>query len=190
MSDTTPARALSLRQANFVTEYLKDGNATQAAIRAGYARTTAEAQASRLLGIVGVREAIEAARADYVKAAGVDIVRLLREANAIALSDISKAFDPTTGKLLAAHQMPKEALAALASVKVVEMAGGDGEVPLYTKEVKLWDKPGAIFKLLEFVQGRLGQQAPNVTINAGTIVVAETNQLLDALRKRREELAR
>ena len=52
---------LTARQMRFVDEYLKDLNATQAAIRAGYKATTAvAANAARLLTNVKVQEAIEA----------------------------------------------------------------------------------------------------------------------------------
>lgn len=48
--------ALTAKQQRFVDEYLKDLNATQAAIRAGYSPKTADQQASRLLTNVKVRE--------------------------------------------------------------------------------------------------------------------------------------
>ena len=52
---------LTARQMRFVDEYLKDLNATQAAIRAGYKATTAvAANAARLLKHDKVQEAIEA----------------------------------------------------------------------------------------------------------------------------------
>ena len=52
---------LTARQQRFVDEYLKDLNATQAAIRAGYKATTAvAANAARLLTNDKVQEAIEA----------------------------------------------------------------------------------------------------------------------------------
>ena len=52
--------ALTPRQQRFVDEYLVDLNATQAAVRAGYSKRTAEQQGPRLLGNVGVAAAIAA----------------------------------------------------------------------------------------------------------------------------------
>ena len=49
-------RDLTHRQQKFVLEYVKDQNATQACIRAGYSAKTAEQAGPRLLGHVGVRE--------------------------------------------------------------------------------------------------------------------------------------
>ena len=51
---------LTARQMRFVDEYLKDLNATQAAIRAGYAAKTANANAARIMVNDGIQEAIEA----------------------------------------------------------------------------------------------------------------------------------
>ena len=55
-----PASALTPRQQAFVDAYA--GNATEAAIAAGYSRQTARAQGSRLLTNADIREAIEARR--------------------------------------------------------------------------------------------------------------------------------
>lgn len=49
---------LNTQQRRFVAEYLKDGNATKAAIRAGYSKKTAQEQSSRLLSNVMVAQAI------------------------------------------------------------------------------------------------------------------------------------
>jgi len=52
-------KPLSPKQRRFVSEYLKDQNATAAAKRAGYSKKTADTQGPRLLENVGVREAID-----------------------------------------------------------------------------------------------------------------------------------
>lgn len=49
---------LTAQQRLFVAEYLKDNNATQSAIRAGYSKKTAQEQSSRLLSNVKVAQAI------------------------------------------------------------------------------------------------------------------------------------
>ncbi|HID8900207.1 TPA: terminase small subunit [Enterobacter hormaechei] len=49
---------LTAQQRIFVAEYLKDNNATRAAIRAGYSKKTAQEQSSRLLSNVMVAQAI------------------------------------------------------------------------------------------------------------------------------------
>ncbi len=51
-------KKLTPKQAKFVGEYMIDLNATQAAIRAGYSKKTANPAGARLLANVSVKEAI------------------------------------------------------------------------------------------------------------------------------------
>lgn len=50
---------LNDRQGLFVSEYIKDMNATQAAIRAGYSQKTAYSQGQRLLKNVEIKRAVD-----------------------------------------------------------------------------------------------------------------------------------
>lgn len=52
-------KGLTPKQRRFVTEYLRDQNATQAAIRCGYKKINADVTGPRLLGIVGIRAAVD-----------------------------------------------------------------------------------------------------------------------------------
>lgn len=58
---------LTDQQMRFVTEYLKDCNGKQAAIRAGYAPRSAEVQASRLLSLDKVQNEIKARQTELRK---------------------------------------------------------------------------------------------------------------------------
>lgn len=60
--------ALTEKQKAFADEYLIDLNGTQAAIRAGYSKKTANEQASRLLANVNVKEYIQNRMAEKEKA--------------------------------------------------------------------------------------------------------------------------
>jgi phage terminase small subunit len=51
-------KKLTDKQYRFIDEYLKDSNATQAAIRSGYSSKTADVQGPRLLGNVRISEEI------------------------------------------------------------------------------------------------------------------------------------
>ncbi len=55
---------MTAKQQRFADEYLIDCNATQAAIRAGYARNSANEQGARLLAKASVREYIDARLAE------------------------------------------------------------------------------------------------------------------------------
>lgn len=137
---------LTPKQALFVREYLVDLNATQAAIRAGYSPETAESQGSRLLRKVKVREAIEEANEERLERVEVAADEVLRELKRIGLSDIVDIFDEE-GRLLPFTQIPKDTRRAISAIKVksyTEPGSGEDPVEVWTTEIKLWDKPGAL----------------------------------------------
>ncbi|MHC4133125.1 MAG: terminase small subunit, partial [Planctomycetota bacterium] len=74
----------------FVNEYVKDYNATQAAIRAGYAKKYADRQAHKLVGNSRVKEAIEARRQEISRKADVEISEIVAELRSIAFTDGSR----------------------------------------------------------------------------------------------------
>lgn len=61
MNNSQPKRGLTAKQRVFVSEYLIDLNATQAAIRAGYSQKTAEVIASENLRKPNISKAIQEA---------------------------------------------------------------------------------------------------------------------------------
>jgi phage terminase small subunit len=76
---------VNARRQRFVAEYLKDLNATQAALRAGYAKKAAYQQGVRLLRNAQVAAAVEAGKAKRMQRIEIDqdkvIAGLLREAD-------------------------------------------------------------------------------------------------------------
>ena len=75
-------KKLNPKQEMFVQEYLKDLNATQAAIRAGYSEKTAQEQGSRLLSHAMVKAAVEEAKAERVERIQIDqdyVLRIITE---------------------------------------------------------------------------------------------------------------
>ena len=67
------------RQTRFVQEYLIDPNGTQAAILAGYAEKSAHVQASRLLIIDKIAEAVSAGQAKAAQDAEITLGWLIQE---------------------------------------------------------------------------------------------------------------
>ena len=61
---------LSPKRENFCLQYIKDSNATQAAIRAGYSEKTAKEQGSRLLTNVAVKTRVKELQAKRAKDCG------------------------------------------------------------------------------------------------------------------------
>ena len=91
------------KQERFVEEYLIDLNATQAAIRAGYAKTNADVTGPRLLGNVGIAEAIKAGqekKAEKLDITALDLVKEYEEVRAKAMesSQLSAANSAIAGK--------------------------------------------------------------------------------------------
>lgn len=93
--------ALTAKQQRFVDEYLKDLNATQAAIRAGYSKKTADQQASRLLTNVKVRAYLAERQDDRSKRTEITQDMVLNELAKIGFSDIRKVVRWGTTEIVA-----------------------------------------------------------------------------------------
>lgn len=171
------------RQRLFVREYLRDLNATRAAIRAGYSKASATTEGPRLLDNAGVRQAIDSALADRELRVEAKADEVLRELLAFARTDIRDAFDEN-GRLLAVHEMPEHVAKAISSVKVFEEFEGAGKDRVQVgevREVKFWDKS----KALELLGRHLKMFAEKHEFEAGDKLM----QLLGASTKKPEELA-
>lgn len=138
--------ALTPKQNAFVAEYLKDLNATEAAIRAGYSKKTAHSAGPRLLANVEVKQAVDEALARRAARVEVKSDDVLRELLRLAMVDVGEAFD-TDGKLRALHEMPADVRRAISAVEVTTSADDDGELSRLTK-VKFWDKKGSLDSLM------------------------------------------
>ena len=82
---------LTMKQRKFVNAYCESGNATNAAIKAGYSENTAESQGSRLLKNVKIRKAIEAKEREFEMAS-----LITKEYVLAALKDIADNKDEQT----------------------------------------------------------------------------------------------
>lgn len=113
-------RGLNYRQARFVMEYLKDGNGTQAAIRAGYAENGAEVHAFHLLRLPKIQDKICAARAELDKQLNLSVERVLREYMRIGFLDPAELFDEA-GNLPPLKEIPADARRAITGIEVEEL---------------------------------------------------------------------
>jgi phage terminase small subunit len=143
---------LTDKQRRFVTEYLKDANALQAAQRAGLAYGVGD----QMLAYPHVRAEIERRQRKVEELAEVTAAEVVRELWRVANSDIGNFFTDN-GSLKRFQDMTPEQRRAIASVDVDELfegVGQDREQVGETKKVKLWDKVRALeilakkFKLL------------------------------------------
>lgn len=147
--------ALTAKQQRFVDEYLKDLNATQAAIRAGYSKNTADQQASRLLTNVKVRAYLAERQDDRSKRTEITQDMVLRELAKIGFSDIRKVvrWGETQVRMVdgdegeAEDMVPYHGLALIDSTEVDDAtAAAIAEVSQGRDglKVKLHDKKGAL----------------------------------------------
>lgn len=81
------ASALPPRRQRFVFEYLKDLNGTQAAIRAGYARSQADVEAWRLLQDPDVQAAVKALQDERARELKLEANEVLRHLVELAIAD-------------------------------------------------------------------------------------------------------
>lgn len=127
------------RQYRFVEEYVIDLNGTKAAIRAGYAVNGADVTAVRLLALPRVADEVERLKEWHATKSGVTKDRVLRELAAMAFSSIKDYVIDDAGNLSLAPGAPRNAMAAVASIKRKAWDDGEGG---HTVEVefKLWGK--------------------------------------------------
>lgn len=157
------AKGISEKAKKFAEEYLKDLNATQAAIRAGYAADSAGVTGSKLLKSAKVKSIVDAGMQERSERTAITADRVLQELWRIATSDLAKAFDEA-GSLLPVHKMPPEARAALAAIETDELFEGQGEerqLSGLSRKVKHWDK----VKALELVGKHLGMWKDKVELS-------------------------
>ena len=123
----TGPRPLTPKQQRFVAEYLKDLNATQAAIRAGYSEKTANEQGARLLAKASVREAVTEGQARQLVAAGLTAVDTKEAIRRQVCGDVRRLFDEH-GSVRPIHTLSAEDAALIAAFEVVikNAAVGDG----------------------------------------------------------------
>ncbi len=118
------------KHAAFAREFIVDLNKTQAAIRAGYSKKTAETQACRLFRNAKVRAEIDrllSKRAAKVEVTADDVFRELKR---IAFADPSGVLGEN-GYLLTLNEMPEDVRRTISSV---DMSGDGGT------KIKFWDK--------------------------------------------------
>lgn len=172
---------LNPKQRLFVAEYLKDKNATQAAVRAGYSAKTANEQGSRLLANASIRQAVDSHLAAQEKRVLISADQVLLELKRIALVDLVEAYTPE-GKLKPMHEIPADTRRAIVGVEVDEIWDGYGEereVIGETKKLKMADK----IRALELLGKHLKLFTDKIEIGAD-------DSLADLIKEARERKAR
>lgn len=144
---------LNQKQDTFCKEYLKCGNATKAAILAGYSKKTAYSIGARLLKNVEIQTRLDELREDLAGTIGVSRERIANELSKIAFSNIS---DSRTSwmTLKDFKKLTDDQKAAIA--EVCHETRGAGRTAIKMVKIKLHSKLSAIEELNKM----LGFNAP------------------------------
>jgi phage terminase small subunit len=149
----------SKRERMFVSEYLVDLNATQAAVRAGYSPRSAPHHAHRVLNRPRVKAAIEAAMAARERKLEITAEQVLREIALLGFANVMDYFTPQADGTACVDlsRLTRGQAAAITEVTVEEFVSGRGAAGREVKrvKVKLADKS----RNLELVGKHLGMFA-------------------------------
>lgn len=161
------------RQVRFAQEYCVDHNATQAAIRAGYAAKTANIHSSRLLANASVRARIAEVQAKLALRVEVSQERVVEGIIDVGFSNITDIIswdaDGSAFHMVASEDLPAAVRRSVKKIKVkrtrqVSGSRADPEVwEIENIEIELHDK----LKALELIGKHVGMwPAKPVEINA------------------------
>jgi len=139
---------LTPKKKRFSEEYIIDLNGTQAAIRAGYSKKTANEQASRLLANVNIQEYVKELSQKRQERTQITADMVIKELALLAFSDTGNLFTKDGG-LTHISSMPESVTRTISEVTSrFERPRGndDGEVAEIVK-IKCYDKKGALDSL-------------------------------------------
>lgn len=169
-----PLKPLTDQQKVFVSEYLKDRKAGNAAARAGYSEKNADQLGYQLLQNPSVRAAVDAGLEKLLTDNGFTAARVIKEMARLAFSDPAKLYGKD-GKLLAIADLDEDTRAAIASI---EIEGTRTSKVGETAKVKLADKNAALRMAAQHF-GLLKERVELTGKDGGPI---ETRELTDAER--------
>jgi len=167
-------KKLTVKQENFIREYLVDLNATQAAIRAGYSAKTANVIGPENLAKPCIAERIKQAIDARQEKTEITAERVLQELANIAFSNVEDFFESVSysdeedeelaGQGRKYHQLKSDFLKSprIAAVQSIEPGA-------YGAKLKMADK----MKALEMISRHLG------IFNADTSQKPENNNVID-----------
>ncbi len=144
-------KPLNPKQTRFVAEYLIDLNATQAAIRAGYASANADVTGPRLLGHVGIAAAVAEGQAKLAGKVGVTAERIVTELAKLGFSNMQDYVGVTSDGSpfvdLSAVDRDKWAAVGEITVDHINKREGDETKAVERVKFKLADKRAALVDL-------------------------------------------
>lgn len=150
---------LTPKQIRFCEEYLIDLNGTQAAIRAGYSKKTANEQSARMLANVSIQEYVQELKTKRSERTEITQDMVLKEYARIAFLDPRKLFDENDN-LIPLTKLDEDTARAIAGIDHTTVYDKKTKLEETTKKIKLTDKKGA----LDSVARHLGMFNDKLTI--------------------------
>lgn len=138
---------LNDKQKRFVEEFLIDLNATQAAERAGYSKSTARQQGSRLLSNADIADAVAMAQERRSKRTEIDADSVLKELAKIGFANMEDYIQVVDGDAYVdLSGLTRDQAAAISEVTVEDFKDGRGDDARDVRRVKfkLSDKRAAL----------------------------------------------
>ena len=162
------------RRDRFPLEYLKDLNATQAALRAGYSPKNAGAQGSRLLQNPDIQRRIQDLQNRRSKRVQLAADEVLTELAAIVRANVRHFTTNELGELILAEGAPADAWNAVASVKrkIKIIKVGEVQETQVDVEFRLHDKVRAIDMAMKHL-GIAGAERHELTGKDGSPLIPE-----------------
>ena len=174
-------RKMTPKQQKFIKEYLVDLNATQAAIRSGYSKKTANRIGPELLVKTCIQEAVQVARLKIEKKTDITIEKCLKEYAKIAFLNIKQAFNDD-GTIKDIHEIPDNVAEAMAGLETSTIRTDDNKFGTLHK-IKISDKKGA----LDSIMRHLGGFEDKIKCeHTGELILKDKS--LEEIRARREQI--
>lgn len=180
MAKGSSTPGLNAKQKAFVREYLKDFNATQAAVRAGYSAKTAHSSGPRLLEHDGVQAAIAKGQERAQQRADMTVDDVVRGFQEIAECDVTSVVGwNEQGELVVTSfdSVPPEVRRCISEIRQTETKDGTRSIA-----IKFYSKTEALTKLGQ----HFGMFVQKVEVDGGEAVRAGLSRLHKALAKKAE----
>ncbi len=165
MAGKKTLQPLKRKHEQFVSEYLKDFNASQAAVRAGYTGKP-NVVGPRLLANVRIQAVIEAKLAKRLERAELTADRVLEEQRRIAFANPQDLFDPS-GNLKPLQSLTPEQAASIASVEIIKKNGKTDIV----HKIRMCDKLKALEMLAKHFRILEPEGGPQTAIEKLVLVI-------------------
>ncbi|SNZ19405.1 terminase small subunit [Cohaesibacter gelatinilyticus] len=172
--------SLTDKQKRFCEEYAKDLNATQAAIRAGYAEKTAYSSGPRLLNHPAIKQELaertkQTMQELSTKGLDISVEKTLQAIAQVAFSDIRTMFDEN-GDLIPPKDWDDDTAASVAALDITTTERARGEVK-HVAKIKSADRLRALDMLARYH-----------SLYSDSIHVTLTDDLAARLRRAKERM--